>query len=84
MTNDDALPCKEAVELVTEYLEKVMLPQMRRRLEEHVENRPGCENHLEQVQLTFIITASWATSWSRSKSEVSTRLCTIKQASWCV
>jgi hypothetical protein len=53
MTNDDALPCKEAVELVTEYLEKVMLPQMRRRLEEHVENRPGCENHLEQVQLTI-------------------------------
>ena len=29
MTNDDALPCKEAVELITEYLEKVMLPQMR-------------------------------------------------------
>jgi predicted anti-sigma-YlaC factor YlaD len=47
------LLCKEAVELVTAYLEKVMLPQMRRRLEAHVAECPGCDNYIEQVQLTI-------------------------------
>jgi hypothetical protein len=39
MTNDDALPCKEAVELVTEYLEKVM------KEEEWAQKWTGTMNH---------------------------------------
>jgi len=53
MANDDALTRKEAGELVTENVEHVMLPEMRKRLGEHVEDCPGFENYLEQVQLTI-------------------------------
>ncbi len=53
MTNDDGLTCKEAVELVTEYLEKALLPELRKRLEAHVAECPGCENYIEQMQLTI-------------------------------
>ena len=52
MTNNDALTCQEVVELVTEYLENTLLPEMRKRLEEHVVECSGCENYIEQVRLT--------------------------------
>ncbi len=52
MTIDDALTCKEVVELVTEYLENVLLPGLRKQFEEHVADCPGCTNYIEQVQLT--------------------------------
>jgi hypothetical protein len=41
MTNDDDLSSQEVVELVTKYLENVMLTEMRKRLEEHVEDCPA-------------------------------------------
>ena len=52
MTIDDALTCKEVVELVTEYLENVLLPGLRKQFEEHVADCPGCTNYIEQVRLT--------------------------------
>ena len=52
MTIDDALTCKEVVELVTDYLENVLLPGLRKQLEEHVADCPGCTNYIEQVRLT--------------------------------
>src|SRR6266516_4874199 len=53
MTIDDALTCQEVVELVTEYLENVLLPETRKRLEEHVAECPGCVTYIEQVRLTI-------------------------------
>ena len=51
--HDGELTCQEVVELVTEYLENVLLPETRKRLEEHVDNCPGCTTYIEQVQLTI-------------------------------
>ena len=50
---EDDLSCREVVELVTEYLENTLLPEMRKHLEEHVAECPGCENYIEQIQLTM-------------------------------
>jgi predicted anti-sigma-YlaC factor YlaD len=50
---DDALTCQEVVELVTEYLENTLLPEMHKRLEEHVAVCSGCENYIEQARLTI-------------------------------
>jgi len=36
--HDDELTCQEVVELVTEYLENVLLPETRKRLEGHIRN----------------------------------------------
>jgi predicted anti-sigma-YlaC factor YlaD len=51
--HDGELTCQEVVELVTEYLENVLLPEARKRLEEHVDNCPGCASYIEQIQLTI-------------------------------
>ena len=53
MTIDDALTCQEVAELVTEYLENALLPEMRKRLEEHVTDCPGCETYIEQIRQTI-------------------------------
>ncbi len=53
MTNNDVLSCQEVVELVTEYLENTLLPEMRKQLEEHVAGCPGCVTYLEQVRQTI-------------------------------
>ncbi len=52
MTSDDQLSCREVVELVTGYLEQVLLSEMRKRFEAHVAECPGCEYSIEQVRLT--------------------------------
>jgi len=52
VTIDDALTCKEVVELVTDYLENVLLPGLRKQFEVHVADCPGCTNYIEQVRLT--------------------------------
>ena len=51
--HDDELTCQEVVELVTEYLENALLPEIRKRLEEHVDNCPGCASYIKQIQLTI-------------------------------
>ena len=53
MTIDDMLTCQEVVELVTEYLENALLPEMRKQLEEHIADCPGCATYLEQVRQTI-------------------------------
>jgi predicted anti-sigma-YlaC factor YlaD len=53
MPMNDVLTCQEVVELVTRYLENALLPEMRKRLEEHVDNCPGCATYLEQIRQTI-------------------------------
>jgi predicted anti-sigma-YlaC factor YlaD len=53
MSTEDELSCQQVVELVTDYLENALLPEMRKRLEEHVAGCPGCENYIQQMQLTI-------------------------------
>lgn len=47
------LACKEVVELVSDYLEGVLLPEKHAALEEHLAGCPGCTNYVEQVRLTI-------------------------------
>ena len=53
MQSENELSCQQVVELVTDYLENSLLPGMHKRLEEHVAECPGCENYIEQMQLTI-------------------------------
>ncbi len=53
MTNEDALTCQQVMELVTDYLENVLLPEMREQLEEHTAACLSCTNYIEQVRLTI-------------------------------
>ena len=53
MTITQGLVCKEVVELITDYLEGVLLSEKRAQLEEHVADCPGCRNYLQQVRLTI-------------------------------
>jgi anti-sigma factor RsiW len=53
MTINDALTCQEVVELVTEFLENALLPEMRKQLEEHIVDCPGCETYIEQIRQTI-------------------------------
>ena len=47
------ITCKEVVELVTDYLEQTLLPEVRARFEAHVADCPGCETYIAQVQKTI-------------------------------
>ena len=49
------MSCKELVELATEYLEETMSAPDRARLEQHLENCPGCVNYLEQMGQTLSV-----------------------------
>ena len=51
----DELNCQEVVELVTDYLEQALLPEMRAKFEEHVAECPGCDTYIEQVQQTIMM-----------------------------
>ena len=53
MSTKDELSCQQVVELVTDYLENALLPELHERLEAHVAECPGCENYIEQVRLTI-------------------------------
>jgi anti-sigma factor RsiW len=46
----DDLACKEAVEIVTDYLEGALPTAGGRRLERHLETCPGCTEYLEQMR----------------------------------
>ena len=45
--------CKEAVELMTDYLEGALSPADRRRFEEHLALCPHCVEYLEQIRETI-------------------------------
>lgn len=50
------LICRQAVELVTEYLEDELSRSDRRRFERHLRACPNCTAYLEQIRLTITIT----------------------------
>ncbi len=51
--NQDELNCQEVVELVTDYLEHALLPEMQAQFEKHVAECPGCDTYIEQLQQTI-------------------------------
>ncbi|CAA9363420.1 MAG: hypothetical protein AVDCRST_MAG16-3239 [uncultured Frankineae bacterium] len=55
MTGPDDLACSELVELVTDYLEDALEPDVRARFEQHLPTCPGCAEHLEQVRRTISV-----------------------------
>jgi hypothetical protein len=48
--------CQALVELVTDYFEDALTLEDRARFEEHVEDCPDCETHLEQARAAIAIT----------------------------
>ncbi len=53
--NKIELNCQEVVELVTDYLEQALLPEMKAAFENHLSECPGCDAYLEQVQRTIMM-----------------------------
>jgi anti-sigma factor RsiW len=51
----DELLCVEFVEVVTDYLDGVMPPAERARLERHLRGCPGCTRYLEQIRTTITL-----------------------------
>lgn len=47
------LVCRDAVSLVTRYLEGSLTRRQRRRLEAHLRQCPNCGRYLEQIRLTI-------------------------------
>jgi anti-sigma factor RsiW len=47
------LVCRQAVALVTDYLDDVLPRRQRRRFEAHLRNCPNCRRYLEQIRLTI-------------------------------
>lgn len=52
-TNLPEMPCRELVELVTDYLEDRLSPADRARFEVHIEQCEYCETYLEQIRQTI-------------------------------
>ena len=50
------LSCHEVVELVTDYLEGALAPDLRARVEEHLAGCDGCTRYLEQMRETIRLT----------------------------
>ena len=48
-----SLVCREAVELVTDYLEGALEPRDRARLEAHLSDCPHCSEYLAQMRRTL-------------------------------
>ena len=53
--NQNQLNCQEVVELVTDYLEQALLPEMQAQFEEHIAECPCCDTYLEQIQQTIMM-----------------------------
>ncbi len=47
------LVCRQAVALVTDYLDEVLPRRQRRRFEAHLRNCPNCTEYLKQIRLTI-------------------------------
>jgi anti-sigma factor RsiW len=54
------MPCQEAVEAVTAYLEGAMAPRDRRRFAAHLAACPHCTAYVEQIRETIALTGSIA------------------------
>jgi hypothetical protein len=46
----DEIACKQLVELVADYLDDALSPEMRARFEEHLAGCDGCNTYLSQTQ----------------------------------
>jgi anti-sigma factor RsiW len=46
------LVCRQAIELLTDYLEGSLSRRQTRRLERHLRACPNCSNYLEQIRIT--------------------------------
>ena len=53
MANENVITCQEFVENVTDYMENVLLPEMKAQFEQHAENCPGCDTYLNQMRQTI-------------------------------
>ncbi len=51
MTAD--LPCQELVELVTDYLDGALAPELVARIDAHLVDCPGCHSFLDQMRATL-------------------------------
>jgi predicted anti-sigma-YlaC factor YlaD len=47
------LECKDLVELVTEYLENTLDPELRTTIDEHLRLCAGCNDYVEQMRITI-------------------------------
>lgn len=52
---DPPLNCKESVELVTDYLEGALLPELQAQLDQHLGVCPACTTYLAQMRQTIQI-----------------------------
>jgi anti-sigma factor RsiW len=53
MTQVRELSCREIVELVTEYLEGAMGPELRAAFERHLAHCDGCTHYIDQIEATI-------------------------------
>jgi anti-sigma factor RsiW len=51
----EELSCQELVELVTDYLDGALPPELRDRFDQHLDHCSGCRAYLEQMQATITI-----------------------------
>jgi predicted anti-sigma-YlaC factor YlaD len=54
--SERSLTCHEVVELVTDYIEGALSPEVRGRVEEHLGLCDGCSTYLEQMRETIRLT----------------------------
>ena len=52
------LTCIELVEIVTEYLDGTMSPELRQRFDEHLSLCDGCTEYVEQIRKTVLALGS--------------------------
>lgn len=50
---EKSLTCRESVELVTDYLEKALLPELEAQFEAHLSGCPHCTVYLAHMQQTI-------------------------------
>jgi predicted anti-sigma-YlaC factor YlaD len=53
-----SLVCRQAVELVTDYLEGALSPAQRRRFEAHLTRCPDCPEYLVQIRAVITLAGS--------------------------
>jgi len=57
---EDDITCAELVELVTEYFEGALSPELVERFEQHLVICDGCSTHVQQMRETIRLTGSLA------------------------
>jgi anti-sigma factor RsiW len=56
MSSPEDITCREIVEIVTDYLEGTMSPELRERFEDHLSACEGCSAYLAQMRETIRLT----------------------------